>query len=93
MKPFHCPCNISGASTVSKTVLNVRIGQALRISKVHQTACLLAFDVGATRRDRTGDLLITKYDQRLQRLHQLHTDVPVINNMGKLLSLKEQLRG
>ena len=38
-----------------------------------------------------GDRLITKYDQRLQRLHQLHTDVPVINNMGKLLSLKEQL--
>jgi hypothetical protein len=35
--------------------------------------------------------LITKYDQRLQRLYELHTDVPVINNMGKLLSLKEQL--
>ncbi len=46
---------------------------------------------GATRRDRTGDLLITKYDQRLQRLHELYADVPVINNMGKLLSLKEQL--
>jgi hypothetical protein len=49
------------------------------------------FEVGATRRGRTGDLLITKYDQRLQRLHELYTDVPAINNMGKLLSLKEQL--
>jgi len=46
---------------------------------------------GATRRDRTGDLLITKYDQWLQGLPALHTDVPVINNLGKLLSLKEQL--
>ena len=42
---------------------------------------------GATRRDRTGDLLITKYDHRLQMLHALHTEVLVINNLGKLLSL------
>jgi hypothetical protein len=46
---------------------------------------------GATRRDRTGHLLITKYDQWLQGLHGLHPDVLVINNLGKLLSLKEQL--
>jgi hypothetical protein len=48
-------------------------------------------EIGATRSDRTGDLLITKYDQRFQRLDQLYTEVPVINNLGKLLSLKEQL--
>ena len=41
---------------------------------------------GATRQDRTGDLLITKYSRRLQTLHSLYTEVPVINNLGKLLS-------
>ncbi len=52
---------------------------------------VIPLESGATRRDRTGDLLITKYDQRLQTLHRLHMEVLVINNMGKLLSLKEQL--
>jgi hypothetical protein len=52
--------------TVSKTVLNVSIGQRPRISKVRQTQAGMHFDVGATRRDRTGDLLITN-----QPLYQL----------------------
>ena len=47
---------------------------------------------GATRRGRTGDLLITKNIPRFQTLHSLHTDVPDINNLGKLLSIKQQLR-
>ena len=47
---------------------------------------------GATRRDRTGDLLITKYNHRLQVLRAFHTEVLVINNLGKLLSLKQQLQ-
>src|SRR5690348_5643084 len=46
---------------------------------------------GATRRDRTGDLLITKNMLRLQPLHWLYTDVPDITNLGKLHSLKQQL--
>jgi len=46
---------------------------------------------GATRRDRTGDLLITKNIPWLQTLHSLDTDVPDINNLGKLLPLKQQL--
>ena len=36
--------------------------------------------------------LITKNIRRLQRLHAFHTEVPDINNLGKLLSLKQQLR-
>jgi hypothetical protein len=44
---------------------------------------------GATRRDRTGDLLITKYSPYLQTLHSRYTEVPVINNLGKLLSLNQ----
>jgi hypothetical protein len=43
---------------------------------------------GATRRDRTGDLLITK---NMLRLQTLYTKMPDINNLGKLLSLKLQL--
>ena len=44
---------------------------------------------GATRRDRTGDLLITKNTDRLQSLQRLHADRSVINNLGNLLSLKQ----
>jgi hypothetical protein len=39
-----------------------------------------------------GDLLITKNIRRLQTLYSLHTEVPNINNLGKLLSLKQQLK-
>src|SRR5271154_5734048 len=46
--------------TVSKTVLNVSFGHAPRSSKARETQAGMHFDVGATRRDRTGDLLITK---------------------------------
>jgi hypothetical protein len=53
---------------------------------------LLSGSSGATRRDRTGDLLITKNIRRLQSVHSLHTEVPNINNLGKLLSLKQQLK-
>jgi len=42
---------------------------------------------GATRRDRTGDLLITKYRYRLQTFQWLYTDCYVFNNLGNLLSL------
>lgn len=42
---------------------------------------------GATRRDRTGDLLITKYRNRFQTLQWLYTDCSVFNNLGNLLSL------
>jgi hypothetical protein len=45
---------------------------------------------GATRRDRTGDLRITKNIRGFQTLHSLHTEVPDINNLGNLLSLKQQ---
>jgi len=45
---------------------------------------------GATRRDRIGDLLITKNIRSLQMLHSIHTELPDINNLGKLLSLKQQ---
>jgi len=45
---------------------------------------------GATRRDRIGDLLITKNIRSLQMLHSTHTELPDINNLGKLLSLKQQ---
>jgi len=58
-------------------------------------ACYVDFILrgyGATRRGRTGDLLITKNHRRLQTLYWLHAKVPVINNLGKLLSLKERLR-
>ncbi len=44
---------------------------------------------GATLRDRTGDLLITKNSTCLQTIHSLYTEVPVINNVGRLLSLKQ----
>jgi hypothetical protein len=43
---------------------------------------------GATRRDRTGDLLITNDDHRFQTVYWLYTEVPFINNLGKLLSLE-----
>ncbi len=46
---------------------------------------------GATRRSRTGDLLITKNIPCLQIVHSLYTEVPLINNLGKLLSLNQQL--
>lgn len=42
---------------------------------------------GTTRQDRNGDLLITKYGPCLQTLHWFYTEVPVVNNLGKLLSL------
>jgi hypothetical protein len=38
------------------------------------------------------ELLITKNIRRLQSVHSLHTEVPNINNLGKLLSLKQQLK-
>jgi hypothetical protein len=37
----------------------------------------------------TRDLLLTKYNPRLQSLHSLYTEVPDINNLGKLLSLSQ----
>ena len=41
--------------------------------------------------DCTGDLLITKNLRWLQKLQAIHTEVPDINNLGNLLSLKQQL--
>jgi hypothetical protein len=38
------------------------------------------------------DLLRVKNIRRLQTLHQLHTEVPDINNLGNLLSLEQQLK-
>ena len=49
------------------------------------TSCF-SISSGATRRNRTGDLLITKYRNRLQAFQWLYTDCPVFNNLGNLLS-------
>jgi hypothetical protein len=46
---------------------------------------------GATRRDRTGDLLITKKTYLLQALQWLHADRFVINKLGILLSHNSSL--
>jgi hypothetical protein len=56
--------------------------------------CLIFIDThrfvisGATPRDRTRDLLITKCRQRFQDLRQPYTEVPFVGNLGKLLRSK-----
>jgi len=72
--------SVLGFGTVDKTKASSQKETGFRTSYFSMSS-------GATRRNRTGDLLITKYRNRFQSLQWLYTDCSVFNNLGNLLSL------